>query len=69
MLALSRKRNQAICLDNGVRVHVVSIRGDRVTLGIRAPREVTILREELIQADHLEDFVEPPDQCPALSNT
>ena len=67
MLALSRKQNQAICLDNGVRVHVVSIRGDRVTLGIQAPREVTILRGELVPAQEGED-TEAAGSCHAWSN-
>ena len=48
MLALSRKQNQAIVLDNGVRIQVVRLAGNRVTIGILAPSDVTILREELL---------------------
>lgn len=48
MLALSRKENQGIVLDNGVRIEVVGLAGNRVVIGIDAPDDVTILREELI---------------------
>lgn len=48
MLALSRKREEAIVLDNGVRIEVIKVSGKRVTLGVHAPRDVKILREELV---------------------
>lgn len=48
MLALSRKRDEAIVLDNGVRIEVIKVSGTRVTLGVEAPRDVRILREELV---------------------
>ena len=49
MLALSRKQDEAIVLDNGVRIQVVKLSGNRVTLGIDAPECVRILREELVE--------------------
>lgn len=48
MLVLSRKRNESVILpDLNIKVVVVSIRGDKVRLGIEAPMDVKILREEL----------------------
>ncbi len=48
MLALSRKRNEAIVLDNGVRIEVVRLSRTRVTLGVQAPDHVRVLRGELV---------------------
>lgn len=47
MLVLSRKQGEKIILGNGVTVTVVSIKGNCVRLGIDAPPDVRILREEL----------------------
>jgi len=47
MLVLSRKRNEGICIGNGVVVRVVDVRGDRVRLGVVAPLDVQVRREEL----------------------
>ena len=41
MLVLSRKTNEAIVINDTVRVTVLAIKGDRVRLGIEAPAEVT----------------------------
>ena len=47
MLVLSRKLNEAIVIDDTVRVTVVAVKGDRVRLGIEAPRNVTVDRAEV----------------------
>jgi carbon storage regulator len=47
MLVLSRKLNETIVIDRNIRITVVGIRGNQVRLGIEAPGEVPILREEL----------------------
>ena len=47
MLVLSRKQDETICIDNAIEVSVLEIRGNRVRLGISAPRGVTIHRSEL----------------------
>lgn len=44
MLVLSRKAEEQIVVGNEVRVTVLSVRGNRVRLGIEAPDEMTILR-------------------------
>ena len=47
MLVLSRKSDQSVVLGQDIVVTILSIDGDRVKLGIRAPRSVTVLRQEL----------------------
>jgi carbon storage regulator len=47
MLVLSRKKNEQILVGKDIRITVVDIRGQRVKLGITAPPEVTVHREEL----------------------
>jgi carbon storage regulator len=48
MLVLSRHKNEAIVIDGQIKVTIVEIRGDRIRLGIEAPREVAVWREELL---------------------
>ncbi len=50
MLVLSRKFNQSIVIDGGIKITVVEIRGNRIRLGIEAPQEVGVMREELVMA-------------------
>jgi carbon storage regulator len=47
MLVLSRKPNEAVIINDTVRVTVVGIKGDRVRLGIEAPRDVSVDRGEV----------------------
>ena len=47
MLVLSRKLTEAIVINDTVRVSIVAIHGDRVRLGIEAPRSVTVDRAEV----------------------
>lgn len=53
MLLLTRKSQEAIRIADIVLVKVIEIRGDQVTLGIDAPREIVILREELWRRQQL----------------
>jgi carbon storage regulator len=48
MLVLSRKLNEKIIINGDITVTVVKIDGKQIRLGIEAPREVTIRREELV---------------------
>ena len=50
MLVLSRKKNESLVIGDCVVVTVVEIRGDKVRLGIDAPREVPIHRREVFDA-------------------
>jgi carbon storage regulator len=47
MLVLSRKCDQSLILGEDITITVLGIEGDRVKLGIRAPRSVPVLREEV----------------------
>ena len=47
MLALSRKKNEALVIDNKIEVTILEIKGDQVKVGISAPREVPIYRKEV----------------------
>lgn len=47
MLALSRKKNEAIIISNNIEVTILDVRGDQVKLGISAPKEIPIHRKEV----------------------
>lgn len=47
MLALSRKKNEAIIVDNKVEITILDVKGDQVKIGISAPKEVPIYRKEV----------------------
>ena len=49
MLVLSRKRGEAIVIGDGITVSVLAVDGDRVKLGVVAPMEVPVHREEVYQ--------------------
>lgn len=56
MLVLSRKPNETIVVGDAIEVTVLEILGDRVKIGINAPRDVPIVRQELLHktpTDHL----------------
>lgn len=50
MLVLSRQRDETIMIGDDVEVTVVDIRGDKVRLGISAPREIQVHRKEVYDA-------------------
>ncbi len=50
MLVLSRKKNESIIINDNITVTVVEIRGDKVRLGIDAPKDVTVHRREVYEA-------------------
>ena len=47
MLVLTRKTNQTIMIGDGIEVTVLSIAGEKVRLGIKAPRDIPVFREEV----------------------
>jgi carbon storage regulator len=53
MLILTRKIDQSIIIQGNIQVMVLGVERDRVKLGIAAPAEVTVLREELVAEDTL----------------
>jgi len=50
MLVLSRKKNESIIINNDITIVVVEIRGDKVRLGVDAPKEVPVHRREVFDA-------------------
>ena len=50
MLVLSRKKNESIVINDDISIVVVEIRGDKVRLGVEAPKEVPVHRREVYDA-------------------
>ena len=67
MLVLSRKRNEFIRINDDIKIVVVEIQGDKVRLGIDAPLEVRVHRQEVydaIQAKEEAAKGEKPESAP-----
>ena len=47
MLALSRKKNEALVINNNIEITVLDIKGDQVKIGITAPKEIPVYRKEV----------------------
>ena len=47
MLALSRKKNEAIIINNNIEITVLEVKGEQVKIGINAPKEVPVYRKEV----------------------
>lgn len=47
MLALSRKKNEALIINNNIEITVLEIKGEQVKLGITAPKDVPVYRKEV----------------------
>lgn len=47
MLALSRKKNEAIMINNDIEITILEVKGDQVKVGITAPREIPVYRKEV----------------------
>lgn len=68
MLVLSRKKNESIVINDQIIITVVEVRGDKVRLGIQAPREVPVHRGEVqgaIDAINLAALNDKPSVDPA----
>jgi len=50
MLVLSRKKNESIIINDDITIVVVEIRGDKVRLGVEAPKEIPVHRNEVYEA-------------------
>lgn len=49
MLVISRKPGESLVISDQIKITIISLGNDKVTIGIDAPREVKIVREELIE--------------------
>ena len=55
MLALTRKKGEALVINNNIEITVLEIRGDQIKIGISAPKDVPVYRKEVylqIQQEH-----------------
>jgi len=50
MLVLTRKKHQSIIIGNDIEILVLEVTGDKVRLGIQAPRDVSVFRKEVLIA-------------------
>jgi carbon storage regulator len=71
MLVLSRKKDETIVIGENIVVTVVDVRGDKVRLGIAAPREVTVHRREVYEAIKRSEGAKEvcPDNAPSIDVT
>lgn len=65
MLVLSRKNNESIVINGNIKITVVDIRGDKVRLGIEAPKNISVHREEIFNQlnQFLKDTKEPSSEA------
>ena len=61
MLVLTRKIDQGIVISGNIYVRVLGVERDRVKIGIQAPLDVTVLRQELLDRDVKNNNAEPGD--------
>ena len=47
MLALTRKKGEALVINNNIEINILEIRGDQIKIGITAPKDVPIYRKEV----------------------
>ncbi len=50
MLVLSRKKDESIIIGDDIEITIVDVRGDKVRLGINAPRSISVHRKEIYEA-------------------
>lgn len=61
MLVLSRQRDETIIIGDSIRITIVEVRGDKVRIGIDAPRDVTVHRQEIYDA--IKKELDDPDKA------
>lgn len=69
MLALSRKKSEALIINNNIEITVLEIKGEQVKLGISAPKEVPVYRKEVYtQIQNANEEAVSADGLEALQN-
>ena len=69
MLALSRKKNEAIVINNNIEITILEIKGEQVKIGISAPKEVPVYRKEVyLQIQEANKEANNVDGLAALKN-
>ena len=69
MLVLARKTNESIMIGDQIEVSIVDIRGDQVKLGINAPNNIKVYRQEVysaIQMENIKAMKTKPEILPKL---
>lgn len=71
MLVLTRRRGESIEIGKDIVVTVVEIQGDKVKIGINAPKEIPVMRRELLEAARTanEEAVSPNIELDALKKS
>ena len=72
MLVLTRKGNQSIMIGDDIEVSVLAIMGEKVRIGIQAPRDVPVFRKEVyleIQEEQAAEAKNPRDEVDAALRT
>lgn len=49
MLVLTRKKNESIIIDEHIEITILEVSGDQIKIGINAPKEVEIIRKEILE--------------------
>ncbi len=71
MLILTRKLNESIMIGDQIEISIVDIRGDQVKLGIKAPKNIKVYRQEVyraIQQENIEAVKSRPESVFPLEN-
>ena len=69
MLALTRKKGEALVIHNNIEITVLEIRGDQIKIGISAPKDVPIYRKEVyLQIQQENEAAISADGLDALNN-
>ena len=69
MLALTRKKGEALVINNNIEITVLEIRGDQIKIGISAPKDVPIYRKEVyLQIQQETEAAISADGLDALNN-
>jgi carbon storage regulator len=60
MLVLTRKTNQSIMIGDEIEITVLSVSGDKVRIGIQAPRDISVFRQEVYESMDGKSATEKP---------
>lgn len=69
MLVLSRKKDESVMINDDIVITIVEIRGDKVRLGVAAPREIPVHRREVYEAIHNNTVAAVADDQPDSAPT
>ncbi len=67
MLILRRKRNESLLIGDNIRITIIECAGDGVRLAIDAPKQISILREELSEVEQSNKKASAPDMGSVLA--